>query len=266
MADHSLCEDMRAQGFKFSTISIEHKAKCKVDDFASPSNYKEEKEEDTIRFEFLVRHANKYYVNPNGGSPYEHKIEICPCCELLERSMKINSSPTNTRFKKSIRYAFLELFRLMFGTNHIINHHDINCEVKSLVKKAMKKANDMRREGHRKIVVRVEIAVWTNYVYDEYEAMWRAMMVSTEEDRVLGFIPASGSAIDKLKKVLSTSDLIGGSSTGGDSCTICLEDLEIDSEATRTPCFHMFHPSCIVKWLEMNNVCPLCRCKLSDDV
>ncbi|KAK9119364.1 hypothetical protein Scep_017457 [Stephania cephalantha] len=154
----------------------------------------------------------------------------------------------------------------MFGTNHIIDHNDIDREVKSIVKKTKKKANDMRHEGNKKIAVKVEIAVWTNYVYDEYEAMWRAMLESADEDRVLGFIPASVSAIDKLEKVtMSTSDLIGGStSTGGDSCTICLEDLEIDSEVAPMPCSHIFHPSCIVKWLEMNNVCPLCRCKLSD--
>ncbi|KAK9107709.1 hypothetical protein Syun_023720 [Stephania yunnanensis] len=89
----------------------------------------------------------------------------------------------------------------------------------------------MRHEGKKKIAVKVEIAVWTNYVYDEYEAMWRrCWSLRMRTEFLVLFLHLS--AIDKLEKVMmSTSDLIGGStSTGGDSCTICLEDLEIDSE------------------------------------
>lgn len=46
-------------------------------------------------------------------------------------------------------------------------------------------------------------------------------------------------------------------------CAICHDDLvgnEQDEKAVRTlPCNHQFHSECINKWIEMRNLCPLCR-------
>ncbi|CAK9319386.1 unnamed protein product [Citrullus colocynthis] len=45
----------------------------------------------------------------------------------------------------------------------------------------------------------------------------------------------------------------------GDECSVCYEDLHGEKELTRIPCGHAYHKSCILKWLNINNSCPLCR-------
>ncbi|KAK7405409.1 hypothetical protein VNO78_06685 [Psophocarpus tetragonolobus] len=44
-------------------------------------------------------------------------------------------------------------------------------------------------------------------------------------------------------------------------CSICLGVFPFGSEAVQMPqpCSHMFHQTCITKWLNINNTCPLCR-------
>ncbi|XP_060190980.1 E3 ubiquitin-protein ligase RDUF2-like [Lycium barbarum] len=46
------------------------------------------------------------------------------------------------------------------------------------------------------------------------------------------------------------------------SCSICLEELEVNKEVSELPCNHFFHKHCIVPWLKKNNTCPLCRYEL----
>lgn len=51
-------------------------------------------------------------------------------------------------------------------------------------------------------------------------------------------------------------------------CSICLEDFEtsIDHQVVRLPCLHIFHDTCIAKWLvrsyNVNCSCPLCRSQI----
>jgi hypothetical protein len=45
------------------------------------------------------------------------------------------------------------------------------------------------------------------------------------------------------------------------SCCICLEGMNIGSIVTNLPCTHMFHTSCIRKWLHRSKCCPLCKMK-----
>lgn len=46
-----------------------------------------------------------------------------------------------------------------------------------------------------------------------------------------------------------------------ESCMICLEDFDEDSQVTPLPCDirHYFHTSCIEEWLHINACCPLCK-------
>jgi len=44
---------------------------------------------------------------------------------------------------------------------------------------------------------------------------------------------------------------------GDETCSICL-NLFNDDNIT-LPCKHNFHESCIIKWLDTKNNCPLCR-------
>ncbi|XP_004297439.1 PREDICTED: E3 ubiquitin-protein ligase RNF115-like isoform 2 [Fragaria vesca subsp. vesca] len=68
-------------------------------------------------------------------------------------------------------------------------------------------------------------------------------------------IPASRTAIQGLERV-TVIDIDGSSHT---SCSICLEDFEHQEPITRLPCTHHFHINCIVQWLEVDHLCPLCR-------
>lgn len=43
-------------------------------------------------------------------------------------------------------------------------------------------------------------------------------------------------------------------------CGVCQEEMEKEHEARAImECMHMFHDSCILEWLKINNTCPLCR-------
>ncbi|XP_020584294.1 probable E3 ubiquitin-protein ligase XERICO [Phalaenopsis equestris] len=44
---------------------------------------------------------------------------------------------------------------------------------------------------------------------------------------------------------------------------ICLARFEPESVVNRLPCGHLFHQSCVERWIEYrNNTCPLCRSHL----
>lgn len=48
----------------------------------------------------------------------------------------------------------------------------------------------------------------------------------------------------------------------GERCTICTEELPLGRTATKLPCAHLFHRSCIESWLrtaEEIQTCPNCR-------
>ncbi|KAL6136209.1 hypothetical protein ACLB2K_053915 [Fragaria x ananassa] len=68
------------------------------------------------------------------------------------------------------------------------------------------------------------------------------------------FVPASRSSIRALEQVTLDSETIACTP----SCAICLEDFE-QEPVTPLPCRHHFHLHCIVQYLEVNHMCPLCR-------
>lgn len=45
-----------------------------------------------------------------------------------------------------------------------------------------------------------------------------------------------------------------------DSCPICLEIMEINGdELASMECEHTFHKECIIQWLKVQSICPICR-------
>ena len=44
-----------------------------------------------------------------------------------------------------------------------------------------------------------------------------------------------------------------------ENCPICQDELKDDSTIRTLPCNHKFHQDCIQKWIEMRNLCPLCK-------
>ncbi|KAL6336382.1 hypothetical protein AAG906_014554 [Vitis piasezkii] len=86
-----------------------------------------------------------------------------------------------------------------------------------------------------------------------------ATVVTTSmQDEAMKIVPATKSSIDKLEKVKMKLD---------DRCSICLEEFTSGmEEVARMPCSHVYHTPCIVKWLEYNHLCPLCRFEMPKSV
>lgn len=43
------------------------------------------------------------------------------------------------------------------------------------------------------------------------------------------------------------------------NCAICLDDMSASKDLIDMPCHHIFHDSCIFRWLENHTTCPMCR-------
>ncbi|XP_006012478.1 RING finger protein 122 isoform X1 [Latimeria chalumnae] len=56
-----------------------------------------------------------------------------------------------------------------------------------------------------------------------------------------------------LKGKEKTTSLIG------QVCAVCLEEFKVKDELGICPCAHAFHRKCLVKWLEIRSVCPMCN-------
>lgn len=76
-------------------------------------------------------------------------------------------------------------------------------------------------------------------------------LMESFDSRALRFVGASKDSTERLEKAK-----VEGCSK---QCVVCLEDMLIGMEATRMPCSHVYHGSCIKNWLENSNHCPLCR-------
>lgn len=50
-----------------------------------------------------------------------------------------------------------------------------------------------------------------------------------------------------------------------ETCPICMEDWDpAEADIVLTPCFHVFHSSCLGGWVERSRDCPSCRWDISD--
>ncbi|XP_062098140.1 E3 ubiquitin-protein ligase CIP8-like [Humulus lupulus] len=76
-----------------------------------------------------------------------------------------------------------------------------------------------------------------------------------DDDIPINFAPASEKAIERLEKVLIKDEHA--------SCSICVENVLVGSEATKLSCAHIYHEKCIVRWLQTSKFCPLCRFEIA---
>jgi hypothetical protein len=45
----------------------------------------------------------------------------------------------------------------------------------------------------------------------------------------------------------------------GIECSVCLTQMAQGEQAMRTPCDHLFHSDCLLRWMDVQMVCPVCR-------
>lgn len=73
--------------------------------------------------------------------------------------------------------------------------------------------------------------------------------------------PASKAAVESMPTVT-----IAASHVSADChCAVCKEPFEFGAEAREMPCAHIYHPDCILPWLQLRNSCPVCRHEMPTD-
>ncbi|PIA59666.1 hypothetical protein AQUCO_00400514v1 [Aquilegia coerulea] len=77
-----------------------------------------------------------------------------------------------------------------------------------------------------------------------------------------GAPPTAASFVDTLPCVLIDEE---HTKHGDLVCAVCKDLLSIGTAANQLPCMHLYHPSCILPWLNARNSCPLCRYELPTD-
>uniref|UniRef100_A0A7N0TC27 RING-type E3 ubiquitin transferase n=1 Tax=Kalanchoe fedtschenkoi TaxID=63787 RepID=A0A7N0TC27_KALFE len=77
-----------------------------------------------------------------------------------------------------------------------------------------------------------------------------------------GTPPASKEAVEKLPDIKITEELLASDNA---QCAVCMDRFELGGKAKQMPCKHIYHPDCILPWLELHNSCPVCRYELPTD-
>uniref|UniRef100_A0A672V9R2 Ring finger protein 24 n=1 Tax=Strigops habroptila TaxID=2489341 RepID=A0A672V9R2_STRHB len=60
-------------------------------------------------------------------------------------------------------------------------------------------------------------------------------------------------------KQVMPNPLLPSASPHSQICAVCLEEFKPKDELGICPCKHAFHRKCLIKWLEVRKVCPLCN-------
>ncbi|KAJ1698997.1 hypothetical protein LUZ63_007509 [Rhynchospora breviuscula] len=77
------------------------------------------------------------------------------------------------------------------------------------------------------------------------------------EERI-GYV-STGLPGDRILKCLKETTYRTCNESQGDSCVICMEEYEKGDKVGTLNCAHNFHTTCIKKWLERKNICPVCK-------
>ena len=81
------------------------------------------------------------------------------------------------------------------------------------------------------------------------------------EDELGAQTPLGQNEVDKFPK----REYSGDGTERDTTCCVCVDDFKPGQEVRQLPCQHIFHPSCIDKWLsDHSSVCPLCKMDLRE--
>lgn len=95
------------------------------------------------------------------------------------------------------------------------------------------------------------------------EHMAQATLERSMQEQEPTIPPASQSARNAQPQVVVTKeDLLDSTNS---KCSVCLEEFQAGTDATRMFCGHLFCTTCIDEWLVKANSCPVCRFELATD-
>ena len=94
--------------------------------------------------------------------------------------------------------------------------------------------------------------------------------ISFSPHRTLNLLEGPENTTSRRNNIISINDLNKNSTLSvannfEEKCTICLEKYKENDIIRNLNCSHSFHQSCLDKWLETNQKCPMCRTSLSTD-
>ncbi|KAL3635126.1 hypothetical protein CASFOL_019673 [Castilleja foliolosa] len=114
---------------------------------------------------------------------------------------------------------------------------------------------------HRRVQVRNYVGESGDYV-DAGGLENLLERLAETESSTRGAPPASVSFVNNMPYVTINDD-----ESDSMECAVCKDSFIVGTVVNMLPCFHRFHPSCILPWLSARNTCPLCRHEVpSDDV
>jgi hypothetical protein len=109
----------------------------------------------------------------------------------------------------------------------------------------------------------------SNFASNFEDPLTRLIFIQSMNQEQPGQPPASKEAIQNLKRFKMTEEYCKKDEKTGTlefpTCSVCLTEIAKDEETILIPCGHLYHPGCVLKWLDSHNTCPVCRYELPAD-
>lgn len=93
------------------------------------------------------------------------------------------------------------------------------------------------------------------YSQEHFDRIMSQLMEQHQQSNAPG--PAPADAISSLPKKALDEKMLGPEGRG--ECSVCMDDVFVNTEVVVLPCNHWFHEACATAWLSEHNTCPICR-------
>ncbi|GMI73786.1 hypothetical protein HRI_001047900 [Hibiscus trionum] len=130
-----------------------------------------------------------------------------------------------------------------------------NTIVREIIGHGLIIAHMMVHRGYYCEVMYLQSAIQAVVVENEASQESRALAESMSEFENVNYGMVAAKELS-IKEMLKRVRVEHGDE---EKCIICLEKLKVGYEASRMPCSHSFHGSCIQRWLKQSHYCPICR-------